>query len=382
MIQQDTFTRVLASVHDAALDDAMWPNAAGLIDTALGTRGNILMVGEASERGVRITFRAYNWRGKPRRDLELDYLQNYHPWDERVPRIRKLSDGKLVQIPDLYTQEEKKTSRTYNEYLPASTGQNGLMVRLVLTRRAHLTVALAEPVARDRWGSVQINMIERLLPHLRQFVRVRRVIAAGEALGASLTSLLDCTRVGVIQLDQRGCILEANDRARGILRHGDGLFDEDGFLRARLPSDNVRLQQLLAKAVPTFGEAAASGSLTVSRPPGLPRLVLHLNPVSTRLTEFALEPVAALALVVDPASRPQIDPRLIATALGLTPSQSQVAVMLAEGMSVQDIATATGRRASTVRQLLKQTYSRLGTTGRADLVRLVLSLANLPASGG
>ena len=49
-------------------------------------------------------------------------------------------------------------------------------------------------------------------------------------LGDSLTQLLDNTQVGVIDLDRRGRVVEANDRARFLLRHGNGLHDRDGFL--------------------------------------------------------------------------------------------------------------------------------------------------------
>ena len=119
------------------------------------------------------------------------------------------------------------------------------------------------------------------------------------------------------------------------------------------------------------------GSLIVRRPPGLPCLVVRASPVSSRQIDFGLKSVAGLVLVVDPASRPQIDPVLVAAALDLTPSQSQVAVMLAEGHSIQDIALATGRQPSTVRQLLKQVHKRQGVTSRAELVRLVLSLSDL-----
>ena len=64
------------------------------------------------------------------------------------------------------------------------------------------------------WGSDQIRIIEHLAPHVRQCMRVRRVLADARALGASLTELLDNTRAGIIQLDRRGRIAAANDQAR------------------------------------------------------------------------------------------------------------------------------------------------------------------------
>ena len=58
-------------------------------------------------------------------------------------------------------------------------------------------------------------------------------------MGASFAQLLDTTGLGIVQLDGRGRIAAANDRARDMLRGGDGLFDEDGFLCARRPEDNA-----------------------------------------------------------------------------------------------------------------------------------------------
>ena len=59
-------------------------------------------------------------------------------------------------------------------------------------------------------------MIKRLLPHIRQFVFVRDAVAGADALGLSLTQLLETNSIGVIQLDRRGRIAEANDRARDL----------------------------------------------------------------------------------------------------------------------------------------------------------------------
>ena len=380
MSQHDAFDRIMTALHDAMLDDSHWPATSALIDEALGTMGNALLVGEGPEDDVRILFAAAHYRGQRREDLERDYLQNFHPWDERVPRVRKLPDSKLVHVTDLYTEQELKTSRTYNEFSPRANGQNSLNVRLDGPDGSHMTWVLCDPVEPGAWSSAQIETAQRLLPHIRQFVQVRQALADAEFVGETLTSLLDNTRLGVIQLGRRGRIIGANDRARDILRQGDGLFDQDSFLRARLPSDNDHLERLLAGALPRYGDTAASGSLMVRRPPGQPRLALHLSPVSARQLDFGLKSVSALVLVVDPASRPRIDREQVAAALDLTPSQSEVAVMLTEGRSVRDIALATGRQASTVRVFLKQVYNRRGLTGRADLIRLVLSLSDLRGS--
>ena len=64
-------------------------------------------------------------------------------------------------------------------------------------------------------------------------------------------------------------------------------------------------------------------------------------------------------------------------ALGLTPAESRVAVEPAEGKSVQEMAEAAGHTKDAVYSHLKQIYQKLHISRQADLVRLVLSIAEL-----
>ena len=379
MNELDAFRRILLSLHQAMLDDARWPATSALIDEACGTMGNALLVGEGTGDDVRVVFAAGYYRGQRREDLERDYLENYHPWDERVPRLRKLPDSRLTHITELYTDAELKTSRTYNEFSPRSHGRNSLNARLDGPGDSHFTWVICDPVKPGSWASGQIDTIKRLLPHIRQFVQVRQALAAAQALGATLTGLLDNTRIGAVHVDRRGCIMEVNAPARRLLRQGDGLFDRDGFLRARLAADDDRLQRLLGRALPdSAGEPVASGSMAIRRAPGRQRLVVHVSPVSVARMDLGARRPAALVLAVDPVSRPTFSPQRVALALGLTPAEGRVAALLAEGRSVPDIAAAVGYREGYVRWLLKQAYRKHGAAGQAALVRLVLAADVLP----
>ncbi len=83
-------------------------------------------------------------------------------------------------------------------------------------------------------------------------------------------------------------------------------------------------------------------------------------------------------LVVDPESRLRIDPAVTRVALGLTGMESRVAVLLAEGKSVREIAAAMGRKESTIRTHVKHIFTKHGLSRQVDLVRLVLALAGIP----
>ena len=280
----------------------------------------------------------------------------------------------MAHIADLYTAEELKTSPTYNEILLRAKYQNGLNVRLDGPDRSHMTWGLGDPVASEGWGSSEIAMIERLLPHIRQFIRVRQALVLAEAHETSVTSLLDNPRIGVLHLDRRGQILEVNDRARSILRHGDGLSDRDGVLCARKAADRLRLERLVASALPASGAVALSGSMLIRRSSGLPPFVVHVKPVAVPQPDYGARPVAALILIIEPKSQHRIDPGLVAQTLGLTPMESRVAAGLAEGKSVRDMAEAMGHTPGSIYWHLKQIYKKQPISRQADLVRLVLSI--------
>lgn len=93
--------------------------------------------------------------------------------------------------------------------------------------------------------------------------------------------------------------------------------------------------------------------------------------------DFGARRVAAQVLLVEPGHAPRIDPTLLEAALGLTPLESRVAAWVTEGMTVREIAKATGYTERAVRWHLYRACHKHGLSGQVDLVRLVLSVTAL-----
>lgn len=377
MSQQDHFDRIVSALHNAALDDTGWPHAFALIDEVIGTVGSHLLILKGQTRAdLTVLFESTHYFAPPSVG-DGEYSQHYFPHDERIPRFLRLPDSRVVHVPKLYTAAEWKTSPTPNELLRRSSGRNGLNVRMDGPEGCSIGWAVADSTDPTGWGSDSLALIERLLPHLRQFVRVRQALAKTDALRAPLTHLLDNALIGVLFLDRHGRIVETNARALCILQRGDGVRDEGGFLHARFPSDQTTLQRLLAHALPRWGQPVSGGSMPIQRAAGQFPLTLHISPIPHR-ADFGAQRIAALVLLVDPKERPQIDPACLATTLGLTRAESRVAAALAAGHSVRDIAVATHRTQATVRSHVRQLHRKLGLHTQADLVRLVLTTAGVP----
>ena len=89
MSDHDAFERILTSLHEAMLDDVNWPTTTALIDEACGRTSNALLVGEGPKDDLRVLFVGLYYRGQRREDLEREYLEVYHPIDERVRGVRR-----------------------------------------------------------------------------------------------------------------------------------------------------------------------------------------------------------------------------------------------------------------------------------------------------
>ena len=375
----DAFDRILASLHRAALDDAHWPATSTLIEEACGVVGSVLIVGVRSGAEVRIDFARLLYRGEARDDLAREYFDVHLPHDEAPPRLWQRPIGRLTPVPDLYTKKELRTSTAYNEGWRRLQSEHGAVTHLDERDGLNIVWAFGNPLGSGGWHSAQYQLIESLVPHVRQFVRVRHALVAADALSAGLTGLLDNSGLGVLHLDRGGRVLAANALAVDILRRGEGLYDSDGTLHASLPADDGRLQRLLKRALPAIGnESPVGGTMTIQRPLLRSRLGLHIHPMEAPQADFGARRVAALALVVDPENRPRIDPARVATLLGLTPSEGIVSALLAEGQAVREIAATAGFKESYVRWLLKQVYKKQGLSGQIALVQRVLTAYGLP----
>lgn len=369
----DAWDRLLTSLYDASLDSALWPVVSEMIDEALDVKGNALLIASGPEYEARFFLGVCLYRGQRRVDLEREYLETYYRLDDRLQRLRRLPAGKLLHLTEIYTKQELKTSPAYNDFGARSDGTNSLNVRLCGADGSDFAWVILDPVRAD-WQDAQTRTIERLLPHVRHCVRVHQAVASANALAGPVFPLLDNARLGVIQLDRRGRIAQLNDSAYRLLRQGNGLGEKHGFLHAWMPGEDTQLKALVAAALPAPSGQAVGGSLCVSRPPKVPGLTLHVHPATVRQTDFGVPNLGALVLI-EGLERPlRIDADLVGSVFGLTAAESRVAVLLAEGQTVPDIAALSGRAQSTVRSHLRHIHVKLGVSRRADLVRLVLSV--------
>ena len=191
-----------------------------------------------------------------------------------------------------------------------------------------------------------------------------------------VNALVDQNLVGLICLDRRGVIVESNTRAREVLGVDGGLRERNGRLSTHRPDDAAVLERLLQVALDGSTLPGAGTSAVLGAWPGQRPLTVHVNPVPP--APDGGSGVAVLVTIVDPWVTISVDPAQVGISLGLTPAESGVAALLAEGRMVKEIAEATGRSPQTIRWFVKRALAKTWCRRQAELVRLVLSTSRLP----
>lgn len=365
---QDRIDEVVALLREAELDDAVWPAASALIDDVCGLQGSDLILGTLGEAGIDIRLRWLFLRGEPRSDLARDYVENYAAIDERPAAGAGVPFGRLVHTRSLLPDRVRRRSATYNEYLLPSGGENCLNVKMPGPGNLKIAWSLVGPgggSTRD-WTSEQTDAIRLLMPHVRQFVRVRHALAEARAEGMRTAALLGAERLAMLLLDRHGRIVEANDRARGLLACRDGLAVRHGRLTGVRPADADAVDRVLGAAC----RGGSGASTPITRRAAAP-LVLHATPARTRGS--SRWECYARILIAEPFAPPRIDARKVSEALGLTPAQGRVVAGLAAGDTVASIAIRAKRSEAAVRWHIREALQRLGLARQTDLVRVVLS---------
>ena len=193
--------------------------------------------------------------------------------------------------------------------------------------------------------------------HLRQEQRTRTF--ALEALGRAC-----------LVVDVSGKVSWLSAAAEALLSRNDGLSLRSGQLCISTPKQHQLLREAVRRCVAIGKDASgrAGDTLLVARTPPATPLLMSVLPIP------GSETPDVLLILDDPEQQRAVPAKVLRNLYGLTTAEARVALLLAEGYAVEDIAARLQVKLGTVRNQLKQVFSKTATHRQGQLVRLVLSV--------
>jgi DNA-binding CsgD family transcriptional regulator len=178
--------------------------------------------------------------------------------------------------------------------------------------------------------------------------------------------------------------LWVNRLGEALCREADGFTIQQGCLVTALPGETNRFRQLLQPCLETGNGAGLSsgGAMLVSRPSGLRPYIALVSPLKAGRGRLDDRLPAAVVFVSDPERMPDVSADRLTNLYGLTRAEAELALQLAGGLDLRDIASATGKTLNTLRTQLKQVFQKTGTARQAELVRLLMQTDGVSSRPG
>lgn len=212
------------------------------------------------------------------------------------------------------------------------------------------------------------QLLQLLLPHILRATQIRQQLAHAFHRQELALVALNELRIGVVLLDASAQPVFLNQEAETLLPSAGWQIAQTGLVHRRL-IDTKRLHALIRAAAQTGCKAGGEMCCMV----GNKRLLLRIVPLPHQcLTEEMHMPGACVAIFASQTGQLRLPWKRIAAYYGLSPAEAKLAVILAEGESVEDAAEKLGISVHTVRTQLKSIFAKTDVRRQSELVSMLL----------
>ncbi|KQM36429.1 helix-turn-helix transcriptional regulator [Sphingomonas sp. Leaf10] len=340
---------LIDSIYEAGIMPSLWPDTLAELARFFRTRGALLMV----QSGGTERWTASPSLGSLMRDFEE---QGWSKHNIRAARCRSLSSyAGFVTDQDIATPHELETLPIYTEFLRPRSLEAGAGTTIQGIKMDGLMITLE---GFDGYFKAReaVAQLDQLRPHLARAAAISARMKMEQATAATDALAAIGSAAAVLATD--ATIVSANSAFSALVASSIG--DRTGRLTFSQPGVDVELSNALAAANSGIGRSIAV------RRAGQAMFVIHVAPL-LRSAQDVFSVGAALAVIDVPGRSAFLDVQTIRSLYDLTPAESKVACLVAEGRTPAEAAKSLGVSMETIRTHLTRTYAKTGTERQAGL---------------
>jgi DNA-binding CsgD family transcriptional regulator/PAS domain-containing protein len=365
---------LIGLIYDAALDPRRWSEFLQAYLDAVRATGAVLIYHDVGGHQGAIATSA---------NIPPEANQKYNehfvavdPWLYAAEAKGLLCSGAIVLGDEVVPRSHLARTEYYNDF--ASGYGISRMMGAVISRdgQAASTISTLRPDSLEPFGESERRVLQAVLPHLRRAREVHYRLAVAERSNAALLDALDHMPVGVIVVQRAGRVVFSNSAASLILEQRDGLTSGASGLEGSTTAVTRALREMVCSAAATSaGKGTHSGGVMALPRPSLRRsLSVMVAPLRAQSVPGLPEQSGlAVVFVTDPEFTLQADTEVLRQLWGLTPTEAAIAVKMASGASIPEIADQLAISGGTVRWHVKHVMAKTDTKRQSNLVRVLMA---------
>jgi len=360
--------RLIGAIYEGAMESPPWQAALQLMRDSLQAAHVTLMLRPPSSEnaGVMINTGTVTKQG----------IESYETHFFSMDPFVRLAEGEVVTAEELIGKQWLQ-STVYQEYLRPLGVRHLLGADIYTKEGIECRLRITRSHEAQPFSSEDKALIRFLLPHLKRSIQLHARLDFLECERQLFAGTVNRMLLGIISFSQNGAILETNQEARRILSEKDGIWLSGNNLSVEVTQEGRELQRMVRQAL--SGTVADKGpgvveAMSVTRPSGRAKLgvLVRQIPLGT-WSESRQRPAVAVFLRDPESSAAQPSHELVRRLFGLTRMEAALALLLAEGLTLDEAAEKMDVRRNTARTHLRSIFCKTGVTRQTMLVRLLLN---------
>ena len=227
------------------------------------------------------------------------------------------------------------------------------------------------------WEEGEIRVMDEILPHLRRALNIHSEFTYLRLRQDALLKGLDRLVIGLILYDRQAKPVYINPTARAIIEAHPALTLVDGDLLLTSPEEDRKLRQTIIDAaeIDIDDSWKQSVAIGITHPDSQMPLPLLVTPMHAHMitSDLDYEGAKVALFMSDPDLQQPISVDSLVSVYNLTPSEAQVAIRLANGHSIDEIANSSNHSSHTIRSQLKAVFRKTGVSRQSELIKLLLT---------
>lgn len=291
-----------------------------------------------------------------------------------------LPNSEVVALSDYLPEAELRQSEFFRNFLEPVDVFHILGVDINTSDGAQCRLRISRGRDDPPFVSAEKTLLARFIPHLEQSIRVHMQLNRIEIERNLYAGAVDQMAVGTIILDETGKVLQTNQVAERLLQEKDGIKQVNDGLQVGSARDTQEFRRLVRQAMLSQkgNQATVVEAMRVTRPSGRADLGIIVRSVPLAAWSEGKQCPAVVIFISDPEQQSSAPQEIVRALFDFTPAETQLAMLLANGLTLDEASEELGISRNTSRAHLRSTFSKTGVTRQTMLVRLILrSVATL-----
>jgi DNA-binding CsgD family transcriptional regulator len=361
-----TFSALLGDLYQGPLEEQPWQTFLASVREVLGANLVTLLLRPPSKEDQVVMLADGG---------SLSAIKSYNEGQFVLDPFVDLPTGEVVSLHEFLSPETLQSSDFYRIIMEPQGWYDFLGVDIREEEELDVRFRAGRYRGAQPFGQREKELLQALLPHLERSIRLQTCISRTERERAVYAGAVEQLLVATIILDEQGRVLSTNAAAAALLQSGTGVTLVDNRLRLSDKAAHREFTGLLSAVMQARRQPVpqAASAMHVPRPDAQPDLGLVVRAVSPAGGPEGRGIPSIAVFIRDPQQATEPPQQVISRLHGLTPTEASLAMLLANGQTLDEAATELCISRNTARAHLRAVFAKTGVTRQSGLVRLILN---------